>query len=112
MANIGLVPAGSYFNREHYLPRVVNRDALPPELVDILADPQTSGGLLMAVAPERLETFVITSYSIHYTKLYEGLKRLQRFPKRLDLDHHAPPVAGKVPGLRPERLPSHQEPSL
>jgi len=55
MANIGLVPAGSYFNREHYLPRVVNRDALPPELVDILADPQTSGGLLMAVAPERLE---------------------------------------------------------
>ena len=55
MANIGLIPAGSYFNREHYLPRVVNRDDLPAELVDILADPQTSGGLLMAVAPERLQ---------------------------------------------------------
>ena len=54
MAAIGLVPAGSYHNREHYLPRVVNRDRLPPELVDILADPQTSGGLLLAVAPERL----------------------------------------------------------
>jgi len=53
MAAIGLVPAGSYHNREHYLPRVVNREALQPELVDILADPQTSGGLLMAVAPER-----------------------------------------------------------
>lgn len=53
MAAIGLVPAGSYHNREHYLPRVVNRDTLPPELVDILADPQTSGGLLIAVAPER-----------------------------------------------------------
>jgi selenide,water dikinase len=55
MAAIGLVPAGSYHNREHYLPRVVNRDELPPELVDILADPQTSGGLLMAVAPDRLD---------------------------------------------------------
>lgn len=55
MAAIGLVPAGSYHNREYYLPRVINRDELPPELVDILADPQTSGGLLMAVAPDRLE---------------------------------------------------------
>ena len=53
MAAIGLVPVGSYHNREHYLPRVVNRETLQPELVDILADPQTSGGLLIAVAPER-----------------------------------------------------------
>jgi len=53
MAAIGLVPAGSYHNREHYLPRVVNREQLQPELVDILADPQTSGGLLIAVPPER-----------------------------------------------------------
>jgi selenide,water dikinase len=53
MAAIGLVPVGSYHNREHYLPRVVNRETLPPELVDILADPQTSGGLLIAVSPER-----------------------------------------------------------
>jgi selenide,water dikinase len=52
MAAIGLVPAGSYHNREHYLPRVVNRDELQAELVDILADPQTSGGLLMAVTPQ------------------------------------------------------------
>jgi len=54
MAAIGLVPAGSYNNRQHYLPQVIDRDQLPPELVDILADPQTSGGLLIAVAPERL----------------------------------------------------------
>ena len=53
MAAIGLVPVGSYHNREHYLPRVVNRETLQPELVDILADPQTSGGLLIAVSPER-----------------------------------------------------------
>lgn len=71
MAAIGLVPAGSYHNREHYLPRVVNRDLLQPELVDILADPQTSGGLLIAVAPERedalhaaLATRAVTGWTI------------------------------------------------
>ena len=53
LAAIGLVPAGSYHNREHYLPRVVDREQLQPELVDILADPQTSGGLLIAVPAER-----------------------------------------------------------
>ncbi|NJC88843.1 MAG: selenide, water dikinase SelD, partial [Desulfuromonas sp.] len=63
MAAIGLVPAGSYHNREYYLPRVVNRDQLPPELTDILADPQTSGGLLMAVAPDRLEAMQTALHS-------------------------------------------------
>jgi selenide,water dikinase len=58
MAAIGLVPAGSYRNREHYLPRVVNRADVGVEIVDILADPQTSGGLLMAVAADRLERLV------------------------------------------------------
>ena len=53
MAAIGLVPEGSYNNRQHYLPQVVNGADLPPELLDILADPQTSGGLLIAVAPEK-----------------------------------------------------------
>ncbi len=55
LAAIGLVPAGSYRNREYYMPRVVNRAGVAPEIVDILADPQTSGGLLIAVAPDRLE---------------------------------------------------------
>ena len=50
MAALGLIPAGSYRNRDHYLPQVVNRDGLSPEIIDILADPQTSGGLLIAVA--------------------------------------------------------------
>ena len=55
LASIGLIPAGSYRNREYYLPSVVNREQIAPEIVDILADPQTSGGLLIAVAAERLE---------------------------------------------------------
>jgi selenide,water dikinase len=84
MAAIGLVPAGSYHNREHYLPRVINRDQLQPELVDILADPQTSGGLLIAVAPERhdalhaaLQARGVTGWTIgRVTDQHPGLLRV------------------------------------
>jgi selenide,water dikinase len=54
MAAMGLIPAGSYSNRDYYLPRVLEGQNLAPEVLDILTDPQTSGGLLMAVAAERL----------------------------------------------------------
>ena len=54
LAAIGLVPVGSYHNRQHYLPRVVNGEQLPAELIDILADPQTSGGLLICVQEDKL----------------------------------------------------------
>ncbi len=54
LAAMGLVPAGSYRNREHYMPEVVNRDRVPPEIIDILADPQTSGGLLISVPADKL----------------------------------------------------------
>ncbi len=58
LAQIGLVPQGSYSNREHYMARVVNGSDLPPEIVDLIADPQTSGGLLMVVAKERKDQLV------------------------------------------------------
>jgi selenide,water dikinase len=56
MAQMGLVPEGSYNNRSHYLPRVRNAEALSIERLDLIADPQTSGGLIMAVAAEKLTT--------------------------------------------------------
>ncbi len=58
MAATGLIPAGSYNNREYYLPRVLGGRELKPETVDLLADPQTSGGLLMAVPAERTEALL------------------------------------------------------
>jgi selenide, water dikinase len=57
MAALGLIPAGSYHNRQHYLPQVRNGTDIPPELVDLLADPQTSGGLLLAVTEPQAERF-------------------------------------------------------
>jgi selenide,water dikinase len=59
LAAIGLVPAGSYRNREHYLPKVVNREQVTPEIVDILADPQTSGGLLISVSADKLSQLTL-----------------------------------------------------
>lgn len=46
----GFVPAGLYANRDFYLPHI--ETSLPKESLDILFDPQTSGGLLISV-PEK-----------------------------------------------------------
>ena len=49
MAAMGLIPAGAYRNRDFFGPRVALDDALPLDLADVLFDPQTSGGLLLAL---------------------------------------------------------------
>lgn len=49
MAAMGLVPEGSYRNRTHYLPSVLGADNIPTPVLDLLSDPQTSGGLLISV---------------------------------------------------------------
>lgn len=58
LAQVGLVPQGSYSNREFYLSSVLNADDLPVEIIDLIADPQTSGGLLMVVGEDRREEMV------------------------------------------------------
>lgn len=49
MARLGLIPAGAYRNRDFFGSRVGLSDALPLDLTDVLFDPQTSGGLLVAL---------------------------------------------------------------
>jgi selenide,water dikinase len=58
MAAMGLVPVGSYNNRDYYLSRVLDGESLPAAVLDILADPQTSGGLLIAVGAEELDALL------------------------------------------------------
>lgn len=50
-ARMGLIPAGAYRNRDYLADKVAIND-IPLEVSDILFDPQTSGGLLIAL-PER-----------------------------------------------------------
>ena len=51
-ASLGLIPAGAYANRGHAGERVRVEEGVDLVLQDLVFDPQTSGGLLLAVAPE------------------------------------------------------------
>ena len=58
LAAMGLVPGGAYNNR-HYVENSVSIDAGVSEaLQDILYDPQTSGGLLIAVGKDRVKSLL------------------------------------------------------
>jgi len=52
MAEMGFIPAGAYRNRTFAESAVLAADHISRAMLDICYDPQTSGGLLMAIAPE------------------------------------------------------------
>ena len=56
-AKMGLVPAGAYKNRG-YSGKQVDMSQVEEHYVDLLYDPQTSGGLLMSVPPEEGESIM------------------------------------------------------
>lgn len=64
MAAMGLVPVGSYRNREFYQQKVENWGEIAIPTIDLLADPQTSGGLLIAVSPEKADLLATELQSV------------------------------------------------
>ncbi len=55
LADMGLVPEGAYRNRAAYEAQVDISGDFSQSALDMLFDAQTSGGLLMAVAPEKAD---------------------------------------------------------
>ncbi len=81
-AKMGLLPEGMYRNRSHCEAQV-DAGGAPVCVQDILFDPQTSGGLLAAVAPrdaerclDLLQDKVISAQRIGELKTYRGGKRI------------------------------------
>ena len=52
MAELGMIPAGAYRNREYLSEEIFVDKYVPLSIEDVLYDPQTSGGLLISV-PEK-----------------------------------------------------------
>jgi selenide,water dikinase len=55
LAGMGLVPAGSFANKNFCSSQVAVADGLDAVRVDLVFDAQTSGGLVLAVPEERVE---------------------------------------------------------
>ncbi len=57
-AQMGIVPGGSLRNRKYRENQVENINSVDPVMLDILFDPQTSGGLLVAIDKDQAGDFV------------------------------------------------------
>ena len=57
-AAMGLVPAGSWTNQNYCTKSLDVASDVRPEVLSLLADAQTSGGLLLAVPPSRAQEFL------------------------------------------------------
>lgn len=55
LARMGIIPGGTYKNRDHIGSKVIFKNDVKQEIKDILYDPQTSGGLLISVSEDRSE---------------------------------------------------------
>ena len=57
-ANMGIIPAGMYKNLDYISPDVRVCEGVKQDILDVLYDPQTSGGLLISVPQQRASELI------------------------------------------------------
>ncbi|MFA7108986.1 MAG: selenide, water dikinase SelD [Sphaerochaetaceae bacterium] len=58
LALFGLIPEGMYHNRDYLKGRISFANKIDQDLIDVLYDPQTSGGLLLALSKEDATRYI------------------------------------------------------
>ena len=53
LAEMGIIPAGAYRNMDYVKPHLQIMESAAESLVDLIADPQTSGGLLVSLPKDQ-----------------------------------------------------------
>lgn len=56
LASVGLLPAGCYANKQYRAKDTLTGSEVDPLRLDLVFDPQTSGGIVLALFPEQLDT--------------------------------------------------------
>ena len=90
-AQIGMVPAGAHKNREFRECMVVAPPSLDPVIRDILYDPQTSGGLLMAVPAAAAAELLAESKEKVGAHVADIGRITKEAPGKITLQHSANP---------------------
>lgn len=67
-AQMGLIPAGTYRNRDFRTSMIEFAAGIPDWISDVFFDPQTSGGLLISVSPQKVENLLDGLYGAGYTQ--------------------------------------------
>lgn len=75
MARMGLIPAGAHRNHDFISSRVEMSPQVGEVDRDLLYDPQTSGGLLIALPPQGLDVFMRQMGSEGWTRIGEFVQR-------------------------------------
>lgn len=55
LAKMGIIPAGAYSNYDYLSQKIISKPTISRSTLDILSDPQTSGGLLISVRESKAQ---------------------------------------------------------
>lgn len=85
MAAMGIIPAGAYKNKYFIQKDAFIDEDIEEVIVDLICDPQTSGGLLFAVPEEELEAVLISLQKQVKTAYYVVGRILEKEEKYLNV---------------------------